>query len=54
MPGPTQGSKILCPSLIPPNLDIIYSTVLGGVRTTPNSLLLNTITNPHSSIIFLD
>ncbi len=48
IPGPTQGSKIHCPSLISPNFDIIYSTVWGGVRTTPKSLLLNSIVNPHS------
>ncbi len=47
IPGPTQGSKIFCSSLICPSRDIIYSAVFGGVRTTPNSLLLNSIPNQH-------
>lgn len=47
IPGPTHGSKIFCSFLIFPNRDIIYSAVFGGVRTTPNSLLLNSIPNQH-------
>lgn len=51
MPGPTQGSRILCSSSILPNLEMIYSTVLGGVITTPRSLLLNVITTQHSQLV---
>ncbi|MBA7706223.1 hypothetical protein ES703_115073 [subsurface metagenome] len=53
IPGPTQGSKILSFLPIGPNLDIIYSTVLGGVNTTPNSLLLGKIIYQHSLVCSL-
>ena len=53
MPEPTHGSKIFCPFLISPNLDTIYSAVLGGVITTPNSFLLYSIGNQHSENLYI-